>query len=194
MEINALWVQRPACVGDFARRLHRPAGPWDAAAERVRAAFDRYWYEEGGYCYDVLAGPAGDDTALRPNQILAVSLPHSPLGPDRQRRIVDACARHLLTSFGLRSLAPSDPAYCGRCSGGQHERDGAITRVRCGVAARTFALVTLAGYGEPAAARAFLYPLRINLDDYGVGPDRRGLRRGAPLRGPRLYCQAWSVA
>jgi hypothetical protein len=38
-----------------------------------------------------------------------VSLAVSPLGPERQRQVVDACARHLLISFGLRRFAPWHP-------------------------------------------------------------------------------------
>ena len=171
VEINALWYNALRALGDFARRLGRPAGALGRARPTgSRKAFDRYWYEAGGHCYDVLAGPDGDDPALRPNQILAVSLPHSPLAPDRQRRVVDACARHLLTSFGLRSLAPSEPAYCGRCSGGQHERDGAYHQGTVWAwLLGPFALAHARAYGEPAAARAFLEPLSHHLDDYGVG-------------------------
>ena len=54
-----------------------------------------------GYCYDVLDGPQGNDLSLRPNQLLAVSLPHSPLDERQQRFVVDACSRHLLTSYRL---------------------------------------------------------------------------------------------
>jgi predicted glycogen debranching enzyme len=48
--------------------------------------------------------------------------------PDRQKHVVDVCARHLLTSFGLRSLAPGHPDYRGRYGGDQRSRDGAYHR------------------------------------------------------------------
>ena len=195
VEINALWYNALRTLGDFARRLGRPAGPWDTAADRVGKAFDRYWYEAGGHCYDVLAGPDGDDPALRPNQVLAVSLAHSPLVPDRQRRVVDACARHLLTSFGLRSLAPSDPAYCGRCSGGQHERDGAYHQGTVWAwLLGPFALAHARVYGAPAAARAFLEPLSHHLNDYGVGSIAEVFDGDAPFVPRACIAQAWSVA
>ena len=72
----------------------------------------------------MLDGPGGDDPTIRPNQILAVSLPHSPLDRDTQVRVVDECRRELLTSYGLRSLAPGHPDYRGRYGGGVPERDG----------------------------------------------------------------------
>ena len=43
----------------------------------------------------------------------------------RQRQVVDACARRLLISYGLRSLAPGEPGYRPRYAGGPRERDGA---------------------------------------------------------------------
>src|SRR5205814_1560055 len=70
-------------------------------------------------------GPDGHDATLRPNQLLAVALPESPLARERQRRVVDVCARHLLTSYGLRTLAPDHPHYQGRYAGGPRERDSA---------------------------------------------------------------------
>ena len=96
VEINALWLNALAVMASFARRLARPASPWTALAARVRASFDRFWNEAAGHCYDVIDGPAGPDGALRPNQLFAVALPESPLSPERQRRVVDVCARELL--------------------------------------------------------------------------------------------------
>ena len=97
----------------------------DALAGHARAGFARFWTKERGYCYDVIDGPDGDDPALRPNQLLAVALPHSPLDAHQQRTVVDVCARHLLTSHGLHSLAPDDPTCAGHYGGDQHERDAA---------------------------------------------------------------------
>ncbi len=79
---------------------------------------------DGEGLYDVIDGPDGDDASIRPNQIFAVSLPHSPLSADDQARVVRVCRRHLLTSYGLRSLAPGSPAYHPRYDGGVRERDG----------------------------------------------------------------------
>ena len=107
----------------FAHRLGQPTDGWSTLAQRVRAGFDRFWNGRAGCCYDVIDGPAGEDDTLRPNQILAVSLAESPLVADRQRGVVDACARQLLTSFGLRSLAPAHPGYHGAYGGAPRERD-----------------------------------------------------------------------
>jgi len=125
VEINALWHNALRLMADFARRLKEPAEAYESAADRVKTNFAKFWNEAAGYCYDVTGGPEGDDASLRPNQIFAVSLPHSPLTAPQQKAVVDTCASHLLTSYGLRSLAPSHPAFAGHYGGNQRQRDGA---------------------------------------------------------------------
>ena len=195
VEINALWYNALRAMAGFARRLKRPATTWDAAADRARDGFGRFWNEGAGYCYDVLEGPHGDDGSLRPNQIFAVALPESPLPRERQRRVVDACARHLLTSHGLRSLAPGDPAYRGAYGGGQTERDGAYHQGTVwGWLLGPFALAHARAYGDREAARALLEPLGQHLADYGVGSIAE-IFDGDPPFAPRgCIAQAWSVA
>jgi predicted glycogen debranching enzyme len=195
VEINALWYNALRAMAGFARRRRRPAAAWDAAAERVREGFGRFWYEPGGHCFDVVDGPDGEDRALRPNQVLAVALPSSPLGPDRQRRVVDVCARHLLTSFGLRTLAPADPAYRGRCTGAPHERDGAYHQGTVwGWLMGPFALAHARVHGDLAAARALLEPMAHQLEDYGLGSIGEIFDGDAPFTPRGCIAQAWSVA
>jgi len=195
VEINALWYNALCAMAGFARALERPAEPWDAAAERVRRSFVRFWSEAAGHCLDVIDGPAGDDAALRPNQIFAVSLPESPLSPEQLRGVVEACSRHLLTSYGLRSLAPGDPAYCASCSGPQLARDGAYHQGTVWAwLLGPFALAHARVHGDRAAALALLEPVRHHLDDYGVGSIAE-IFDGDPPFAPRgCPAQAWSVA
>ncbi|MEX2544022.1 MAG: amylo-alpha-1,6-glucosidase [Phycisphaeraceae bacterium] len=135
VEINALW--HSALVGlakRFARRKgerQQQAGPaYAQLAERVCASFnDRFWNEREGWLYDHLwadaSGQPHHDLALRPNQIFAVALEHSPLEPDRQRQVVVAVRDHLLTPVGLRTLPADDPAYHAHYTGDQFHRDEA---------------------------------------------------------------------
>ncbi|PMX04811.1 amylo-alpha-1,6-glucosidase, partial [Pseudomonas sp. GW460-12] len=70
--------------------------------------FQKFWNPAAGCCFDVLDSPGiGADASLRPNQVFAVSLPLSPLTLVQQKSVVDSVGRELLTSYGLRSLAPS---------------------------------------------------------------------------------------
>src|SRR5882724_1378979 len=195
VEINALWYNALRAMAGFARHLRPPAGPWDALADRVKAGFERFWTESAGYCYDVLASPEGHDEALRPNQIFAVSLRESPLSLDRQKKVVDACARHLLTSYGLRSLAPGHAHYRGHYGGDRTSRDGAYHQGTVwGWLLGPFALAHCRVYGDAAAARAFLAPLADHLADYGVGSIAEIFDGDPPFAPAGCIAQAWSVA
>ena len=195
VEINALWFNALRAMAGFARRVGVPAEPWDAAADRAAASFGRFWNERAGFCYDVIDGPGGDDDSLRPNQIFAVSLPDSPLPPERQRAVVDACGRHLLTSYGLRSLAPGHPQYCPSCSGGPAERDGAYHQGTVWAwLAGPFALAHLRVHGDPEAARALLAPMAHHLGDFGVGSIAEIFDGDAPFPPRGCVAQAWSVS
>src|SRR5437660_6273672 len=195
VEINALWYNALVAMAGFARRLRRPAGDLEAQASRVAAGFERFWNPHDGRCFDVLDGPDGKDTALRPNQIFAVSLPASPLSAERRRAVVDACARHLLISYGLRSLAPSDAHYVGRYGGDQRTRDGAYHQ---GTAwswlLGPFALAHFAAYGDAARAREFLVPLADHLEDHGLGSIAEIFDGDVPFAPHGCIAQAWSVA
>jgi glycogen debranching enzyme len=99
---DALWV-------DLARdewRFHG-RGPMQAAADQVRAAFERRcWNDATGHQFDVRRGEHGDDPACRLDPRLAISLRHPVLPPARGRAVVEAVERELPTSVGLRWLSP----------------------------------------------------------------------------------------
>jgi predicted glycogen debranching enzyme len=195
VEINALWYNGLRAMAGFAQRLQKPAGQYEALAERALAGFSRFWDEEIGYCRDILDGPGGHDASLRPNQLFAVSLAHNPLGARQQRAVVDVCAHHLLTSHGLRSLAPTDSAYVGRYGGDRQQRDGAYHQGTVwGWLIGPFVRAHLRVYGQPAVARSFLNPLLQHLDAHCVG-SLSEIFDGDPPFAPRgCIAQAWTVA
>src|SRR5215471_19995376 len=72
---------------------------------RCRDSFNRrFWYEAGGYLYDVVDGKEGDDPSCRPNQVLAISLRHPVLDAVHWKPVLEVVADRLLTPVGLRSL------------------------------------------------------------------------------------------
>src|SRR5712692_10921316 len=88
----------------------------------------RFWYEEGGYLYDVIdvdGVPGQNDASLRPNQLLAASLTHNLLSETQTRSMLQQVTDHLLTPMGLRTLSPGDPAYRNHFNGNQVQRDSA---------------------------------------------------------------------
>ncbi len=194
IEVNALWYNALRACEGFAARLGRPADAFKTAADQCATSMERFWNPERGWCYDVLDGPGGDDITLRPNQIFTVSLPASPFDPDRMCRIVDVCAQHLWTSRGMRTLAPSDPAYVGTYIGDQAARDAAYHQ---GTAwpwlAGPFVRAHLRAYNNIALTRTFVAPLIDALDDDGLGTLSEIADGDAPHAPRGCPAQAWSV-
>lgn len=195
VEINALWYNALCTMVDFARKLGEDAAPYEELAAKAKDGFGRFWNEEMGYCYDVIDGPTGDDLSLRPNQLLAIALPHSPLEAARQRSIVDACGRHLLTPHGLRTLSPEDEAYIGHYGGDQQKRDEAYHQgTAWGWLIGPFVSAHLRVYADPQQARSYLMPLIYHLASHGVGSISEIFDGDPPFTPRGCIAQAWSVA
>jgi predicted glycogen debranching enzyme len=195
VEVNALWYNALRTIAKLARRIGKPHQEYEAIADRALVRFTRFWNASLGYCYDVLDGPDGDDASLRPNQILAVSLPESPLNLTQQRGVVDACARSLLTSHGLRSLAPDDPQYQGKYIGDPVQRDGAYHQGTVwGWLLGPFAIAHLRVYNNHTEARRFLEPMVNHLYAHGVGSLSEIFDGDAPMTPKGCFAQAWTVA
>lgn len=196
VEVNALWLSARTSLASFAERLGDAprAREFRTGAERTQRGFMRFWNAERGFLYDVLDGPLGNDAALRPNQLFGVSLPAVNLPAAQQRAVVDACARELQTTMGVRSLAPSDARYCGSYAGSPAERDGAYHQGTVwGWLVGPLALATARAYGEPARGLACVEALGRQIDAYGVGtlPE---IADGDVPHAPRgAIAQAWTV-
>lgn len=125
VDVNALWYNALAFSDELAAAFHSPGDRCPDLLEQFRRSFrERFWVAEGGYLGDVFRDGALDDS-LRPNQIFAVSMPHSALDAEQQAAVVEAVRRHLLTPYGLRTLSPRNPAYIGQYAGSPEQRDGA---------------------------------------------------------------------
>ena len=195
IEVNALWYNALRTMAKFARQLGKPHQEYEAMADRAKYRFSRFWNDKTGYCYDVLDSPDGDDSSLRPNQIFAVSLPESPLTLTQQRGVVEACGRTLLTSHGLRSLAPDHPQYQSKYGGNQYQRDGAYHQGTVwGWLLGPFVLAHLRVYKNPEQARQFLEPMANHLNAHGVGSLSEIFDGDAPMTPRGCIAQAWTVA
>ena len=195
IEVNALWYNALRTMAKFARQLGKPHQEYEAIADRTLARFVRFWNEDLGYCYDVLDSPTGNDASLRPNQIFAVSLPESPLTAVQQKGVVDVCGRSLLTSYGLRSLAPSQADYAGHYGGDPRQRDGVYHQgTTWGWLLGAFAIAHLRVYQDPGLARQFLEPMADHLGDHGVGSLSEIFDGDPPFVPHGCFAQAWTVA
>jgi predicted glycogen debranching enzyme len=127
VELNALWYNALCCMSEWTHAHGGGAGiPFGDHASRARDAFnERFWFASGGYLYDVIDGEQGNDSACRPNQLLAVSLDHAILDRARWESVVDVVSERLLTPFGLRTLDPAHPDYKRTYTGDLRARDAA---------------------------------------------------------------------
>jgi predicted glycogen debranching enzyme len=195
VEINALWFNTLETMASLALAAKQAAEPFAKLAERVKQSFGKFWNESGGYCYDVIDAPGiGNDAVLRPNQIFAVSLPQSPLPAEQQKTVVDICARRLLTSYGLRTLAQTEPGYQGHYGGNARERDGAYHQGTVwGWLLGPFVLAHLRVYADRDAAMSFLDPLGKQIHSYGLGTLGEIFDGEAPFTPRGSIAQAWTV-
>lgn len=123
VEINALWYDVLKFAAELAhcKDNNHLADLFDYQAEITRESFvQTFW--NGTYLYDYVIDNY-KDWEVRPNMILAVSLPYSPLDRKQQKAIVDICTKELLTPKGLRTLSPKSGSYRPEYIGGQQERD-----------------------------------------------------------------------
>lgn len=199
VEVNALWYNALRVMVDVASTLGEDSVPYETLAEAARRGFSRFWNEALNACFDVLDGPQGADARLRPNQIFAVSLTHSPLPAWQQKAIVDICARRLVTSFGLRTLAPEEEGYAGRYEGDQKQRDGAyhqgtVWAWLMGPFVRAYLRVHGNSPADRRAARRYLAPLMQHLWDHGLGSVSEIFDGDPPFFPRGCTAQAWSVA
>ncbi len=197
VEINALYYNALHILADFAERLDQREDhtAYLAQAAKVQKSYTRFFNAQTGCLFDVLDGPSGNDASLRPNQILAVSLPHSPLDAAQQKAVVDACTRTLLTSHGLRSLNPDAAAYVGRYIGDVLQRDGAYHQGTVwGWLIGPFVLAHYRVYGDRNLALSFLRPLLQHLTSDGLGTISEIFDGDPPHAARGCFAQAWSVA
>jgi predicted glycogen debranching enzyme len=196
VEINALWFNAVETMASFAPVVKQSAEPFTKLAARVKESFAKFWNASAGYCYDVIDAPGiGNDATLRPNQIFAVSLPQTLLPAEQQKAVLDICARRLVTSYGLRSLAQSEPGYQGHYGGNIKERDGAYHQGTVwGWLLGPFVLAHLRVYADRAAALSFLEPLGKQIHSHGLGTLSEIFDGDAPHTPRGCIAQAWTVA
>jgi predicted glycogen debranching enzyme len=125
VEINALWYNALCFTQALGTRFGDHDLPLAELTGQIPPSFsDVFWVNNAGYLADCV-NHGRQDTAIRPNQILAVSLPYSPISNNQAAGVVDTVKRHLLTPVGLRTLSSKDGRYRGTYGGSSVERDTA---------------------------------------------------------------------
>ncbi len=205
VEINALWYN----LLNFARKVAKTYGEryphilcHQRSTDKMRTVFkERFWVENqhNNYLADCWRHDEVD-TSLRPNQLFAVGLPYPILEEEHWGDVVQTCRNALLTSYGMRTLAPSDSRYHALYKGSPEERDGAYHQgtvwpwplgIYCD------ALLRVAWDTESAAQELLdtLTPLlTTHLVEAGVGTISEIAMANPPHLPDGCVAQAWSVA
>ncbi len=128
VEINALWYNALRLMQEWAQtelQNTEASQRYGAMADRVRESFNaKFWNDAAKALFDVVDGEGGgNDDAIRPNQVFAISLPHPVLDRSRWKAVVDIVHDKLLTPYGLRTLAPGHPDYQSQYFGDLRARD-----------------------------------------------------------------------
>jgi len=199
VELNALWYNAIR----FALELADVNGDkkfvkeWKPIAEKIPEEFVKaFWFEKKSYLADYVDGDF-KDVSVRPNQLIATSLPYSPLDEEMRRSVLDVVQKELLTPRGIRSLSPKNPLYRGVCFGDPKSRDEAYHQ---GTAwpwlLGHFAEGYLKIYGKPGIPfiKSLYYGFEATMTEHGIGTISEIFDGDPPHTARGAVSQAWSVA
>lgn len=195
VEINALWINALRILAEW--KGADGGAEYTAHADRAQVSFvAKFVRPDGQGLYDVLKQDGIPDGAIRPNQIIATALPHSPLSAAQAAAVLETVTAHLLTPYGLRTLSPDDSNYRGTYQGDTWSRDGAYHQGTVwpwliGPFIDTYRRV----HGADADISLFVDPLLTShLRQYGVGSISEVADGDSPYAPDGCPFQAWSVA
>jgi predicted glycogen debranching enzyme len=202
VEIQALWIRSLEIGEHLATRFGELA--YAARCRRIKTLAvqsfrAKFWYEAGGYLYDVIDAPEGNDSSLRPNQLYALALCDGLVVGKQAKQLLTVVTDHLLTPVGLRTLSPRDHRYRSRYEGGVAERDGAYHQGTVWpFLLGPFVTAWVKTFGKSAQvktqARRFLNGLELHLHEACLGQVSEIFDGDAPHEPRGCPAQAWSVA
>jgi glycogen debranching enzyme len=198
VEIQALWYNALCFTESLARRFgdETEAAKLSELASKARNSFHALFWNEASDCfYDVVEGESRD-ASIRPNQVMAFSLGFPIAEPDRARRALAVVERELLTDFGLRTLARSDPKYRPQCAGNPFDRDSAYHQgtVWPWLLGPFISAYRRAFPGESDRTTGWLARFPEHLREAGLGSISEIFDGDAPHAPRGCIAQAWSVS
>ncbi len=199
VEIQALWYNALMFALELAgkNKDKKFIDAWQDLPGKVKKSFiETFWIEKKKHLYDYVANGHGDK-AVRPNQLIAVSMPYSMLNIEQMKGVVDRCLSELLTPRGMRSLSPKNPEYKGVYEGNQAARDRAYHQGTVWPwLAGHFAEAYLRVYEKSGLhlIEKFYYGFEEEMNIAGIGSISEIYDGNPPHQARGAISQAWSVA
>jgi predicted glycogen debranching enzyme len=199
VEINALWYNAIYFALGMARNAKDKTFVKDFGAmpDLIKKSFiDLFWDNKAGYLADYVNDEEGQNLFVRPNMVIATSLPYSMLDCEQMKKILDVADKELVTTRGLRTLSPGNSHYQGTCAGTQEERDSAYHQGTVWPwLVGPFCEGWLRIYGKQGVnkVRKLIYGFEDVMSEHGVSTISE-IYDGDPPHAPRgAISQAWSV-
>lgn len=199
VEINGLWYNAIQFSIEMAHLAKDKEfiEEWEPLAKSFPATFkETFWSKEIGYLADFVNGDY-KNFQVRPNMMIAVSLPHVPISEKIRQLVLKKTCEELLTEKGIRTLSPNDPEYKGHYQGNQKERDSAYHQGTCWPwLLAPFSDGMLAVYGKSAVPflENIFYKFDSCMKDYGISGICEITDGDPPFKPNGCISQAWSVA
>ena len=199
VEVNALWYNAVcyALALAEAAKDHNFIEAWrDYPAEIAEHFLSTFWNERLGYLADSVDQDR-QDLSVRPNQLITCALDYSPLKETQKKQIIDLVEDKLLTERGLRTLAPDDKHYRGRCEGSMGEQEEASYQGGTHTWLLSFYIEScLKLYGADFVPKAeeLLSKDSEDMNNYGIGLLSEFYDGNPPYSGHGCISQARNVA
>jgi glycogen debranching enzyme len=170
---------------------------YEKLPELIKKSFlEIFWDEKSACLADYVNDDEGKNLFIRPNMVIAVSLPYSMLSKEQMKMVLDVADRDLVTVRGLRTLSPSNKLYQGVCEGTQEERDNAYHQGTVWPwLYGPFCEGWLKVYGQQGVQKVkkLIYGLEAVMSEHGISTISE-IYDGDPPHAPRgCISQAWSV-
>jgi predicted glycogen debranching enzyme len=199
VEINALWYNAVCFSLEMAGKAKDKSfvREFEPLPDLIKNSFiEVLWDENMGYLADYVNDDEGHNMAVRPNMVIATSLPFIMLDNEQLKKVLNVADKELVTPRGLRTLSPRNNLYKGVCEGNQETRDSAYHQ---GTAwpwlVGPFCEGWLRIYGRQGVnkVRKLVYGFEEVMNEHGVSTISE-IYDGDPPHAPRgAISQAWSV-
>ena len=126
VETNALWYNSICFAVEMESKYGTGASfvkEWSSIRDIVKSNYQKTFWSEKRGCLADYVDNNGQNLDVRPNQLIAIWVPNSPIDDELHPSIFKVVSAELETSRGIRTLSPRNPNYKNVYEGSQVDRD-----------------------------------------------------------------------